>query len=449
MAATAELTSAGAVGRVEALNHDGWGVVRTGKAVFVAGALPGELIEYRIRRRQRSHDEAELLRVIEPSTDRVEPPCAHFGKCGGCALQHLSPDAQRGIKDQMLRETLRRIGKVEPEQWLEPLSGEPAGYRRRARLGARYVHAKQRSLVGFRERLSSYVAAIDRCHVLRAEVGELISDLSALVTSLSVPTRIPQIEVAVGDNATVLVLRTLSPLCTEDRAKLAAFEVRHGVRWLLQAGSPQQLEPVSGAEPDLWYELPEFDVRLHFQPADFIQINGGMNRRLVGRVVELLELTPESQVLDLFCGLGNFTLPLARRSAQVVGIEGEEGLVQRARDNAASNGLANARFAAANLAGEEAAERCLLLAQRLGGPYSHVLLDPPRTGAAEVLPTVARLAPRRLVYVSCHPGSLARDLAILVTAHGFRLRAAGIVDMFPHTSHVESVAVLDGPGCSA
>jgi 23S rRNA (uracil1939-C5)-methyltransferase len=195
--------------------------------------------------------------------------------------------------------------------------------------------------------------------------------------------------------------------------------------------------------------MPDFDVRLHFQPADFIQVNGDMNRRLVGRVVELLELTPEARVLDLFCGLGNFTLPMARRSAQVVGIEGEEGLVQRARDNAARNGLANASFAAANLAGEEAAERCLLLAQRLGGPYSHVLLDPPRTGAAEVLPTVARLAPRRLVYVSCHPGSLARDLAILVTAHGFRLRSAGIVDMFPHTSHVESVAVLDGPGYGA
>lgn len=445
-ASTAELTSAGTTGRVDALNHEGWGVVRAGKAVFIGGALPGELVEYRIRRRQRSHDEAELLRVIEPSADRVEPPCAHFGICGGCALQHLSPEAQRDMKDQMLRETLRRVGKVEPAQWLAPLAGEPQGYRRRARLGARFVHAKGRSLVGFRERLSSYVAAIDSCHVLRPEVGSIVSELSALVTSLSIPTRIPQIEVAVGDNATVLVMRTLSPLNADDRAKLVAFEQQHNVHWLLQAGSPRHLEPVSGEAPDLWYELPEFDVRLHFQPADFIQVNGPMNRSLVARVVELLELTPDSRVLDLYCGLGNFTLPLARRALQVVGLEGEEGLVQRARDNAVRNGLTNVHFATANLAGEGAAESCLSLAGQLGGAPSHVLLDPPRTGAVDVLPAVARLAPKRLVYVSCHPGTLARDLAILVTEHGFRLRSAGIVDMFPHTSHVESVAVLDGPG---
>lgn len=439
------MSETGTVGRVEALNHEGWGVVRAGKTVFVAGALPGEQVEYRVRRRQRSHDEAELLQVLEPSADRVEPPCAHFGKCGGCSLQHLSPAAQRQVKDGMLRETLRRIGKVEPARWLEPLAGEAAGYRRRARLGARYVHARGRALVGFREKMSSYVAAIDRCHVLQPQVGNLVSELSALVGSLSIPTRIPQVEVAVGDNATVLVLRILSPLAADDRAKLAAFEAAHGVRWLLQAGSPQALEPVTGDMPQLWYELPQFDLRLHFQPADFIQVNGQMNRLLVGRVVELLELSPQARVLDLFCGLGNFTLPLARRSAQVLGIEGDEALVQRARDNAARNGLANARFAAANLAGEGAAQRCLALAGSHEGPFSHVLLDPPRTGALEILPAVAHLAPRRVVYVSCHPGSLARDLAVLVGTHGFRLQAAGIVDMFPHTSHVESIAVLDGP----
>lgn len=443
------MSEAALVGRVEALNHEGWGVVRAGKTVFVAGALPGELVEYRVRRRRGSHDEALLVRVVEPSADRVEPPCPHFGTCGGCSLQHLSPAAQREVKARMLRETLRRIGKVEPAQWLAPLAGESSGYRRRARLGARYVKAKGRALVGFRERMSSYVAALDGCLVLRAPVDGLIRELSALVGSLSIPTRIPQVEVAVGDNATVLVLRILSPLTADDRARLAAFEVAHGVRWLLQAGSPQALEPLAGEAPELWYELPQFDVRLHFQPSDFIQVNGDMNRRLVGRVVELLQLSEQAQVLDLFCGLGNFTLPLARHSASVLGIEGEASLVQRARDNAARNGIGNARFAAADLAGEEAARRCLALAAQHGGRFSHLLLDPPRTGALDVLPAVARLAPRRVVYVSCHPGSLARDLGILVGEHGFTLQAAGIVDMFPHTSHVESVAVLDGPGESS
>lgn len=432
-------------GTVDSLNHDGWGVIRAGKVVFVAGALPGEVIEYRVRRRQRSHDEGELLRVLSTSADRVEPRCAHFGQCGGCALQHLSPGSQLSIKDSMLRETLRRVGKVEPERWLPPLAGEPWGYRRRARLGARYVFAKGRSLVGFRERLSSHVAALERCEVLDPRVGALLDELSLLVTSLSAPDRIPQIEVAVGDAAILLVMRTLSPLTEEDRGKLQAFGALHGVHWLLQPGGPDSLEPVGAAPPRLYYDLPGSGVRLHFEPADFIQVNGAMNRRLVERVLELLEPGPGDRVLDLYCGLGNFTLPIARRAGSVLGIEGEAGLVSRAAANAAANGIANATFAAADLSGPEAAQRCLGLARKQGVAWDRVLLDPPRTGAADVLPAVARLAPRRLVYVSCNPASLARDLGILVTAHGFRLREAGIVDMFPHTSHVESVAVLDGP----
>jgi 23S rRNA (uracil1939-C5)-methyltransferase len=429
--------------RVDDLNHDGWGVVRGGKTVFVAGALPGEMVEYRVRRRERSHDEAELLQVVESSPDRVEPECAHFRICGGCSLQHLAPASQLKIKDAMLRETLRRIGKVEPARWLAPLSGEPWGYRRRARLGARFVHAKGRSLVGFREKMSSYVADVQRCRVLAPPVGDLVGALSELVTKLSIPTRIPQIEVAAADNATVLVMRTLSPLSAEDRQLLREFARQHGVHWLLQAGRPDQLESLEGEAPQLWYALPEYDLRLSFKPADFIQVNGAMNQRLIAQVLELLALDADSQVLDLFCGLGNFTLPLARVTRTVVGIEGDAGLIERARANAIANGLNNTRFAVANLAGEEAVERCLALAQ--GGQYSHVLLDPPRTGAADVLSAIAKLGPRRLVYVSCHPGSLARDLGILVSEHGFSLAAAGIVDMFPHTSHVESVAVLDGP----
>ncbi|HUG73059.1 MAG TPA: 23S rRNA (uracil(1939)-C(5))-methyltransferase RlmD [Steroidobacteraceae bacterium] len=433
-----------ATGRVDALNHDGWGVVRgAGKVTFVAGALPGELVEYRTRRRERSHDEAELVAVLEPAPDRIEPHCAHYGVCGGCSLQHLAPQSQQQVKDAQLRETLRRVGKVEPQEWLPPLAGHPWGYRRRARLGARYVHSKGRSLVGFREKMSSFVAEVEHCPVLRPEVGRLIGELSRLVTSLSIPTRIPQIEVAVGDELTVLVVRVLEPPTPADRDLLLAFEQAHGLRILLQAGRPDSLEPLSGGQPSLWYGLPDYGLKLAFEPADFIQVNGAMNQLLINRVLELLAVDAQSVVLDLFCGLGNFTLPLATRARRVVGIEGEAGLIGRARANATANGLSNVQFHVANLAGVDAAERCLALSG--GSGYSHVLIDPPRTGALDVLPALARLAPRRLAYVSCHPGSLARDLAILVTEHGFSLRHAGIVDMFPHTSHVESVAILDGP----
>jgi 23S rRNA (uracil1939-C5)-methyltransferase len=444
MARTREALIETGTGRVEDLNHEGWGVVKAGKTVFVAGALPGETVEYRIRRRERSHDEAELLRVIEASPQRVTPGCAHFGVCGGCSLQHLAPDAQRSIKDNMLRESLRRIGKVEPDRWLAPLHGESWAYRRRARLGARFVHAKGRSLVGFRENMSSYVADVEHCRVMASPAGELIGELSKLLTRLSIPTRVPQIEVAAGDNTTVLVMRTLSPLSAADRQLMLEFAHQHGVHWLLQAGRPDQLEPLEEGAPGLWYELPDHGLRLAFEPTDFIQVNGDVNRRLIAQVLTELQLDARSVVLDLFCGLGNFTLPMARTAGSVVGIEGDAGLIARARSNAEANGLANARFGVANLAGPEAVDRCLALAG--SEKYTHVLLDPPRTGAADLLPAIARLAPRRVVYVSCHPGSLARDLGILVTDHGFSLRAAGIVDMFPHTSHVESVAVLDGPG---
>jgi 23S rRNA (uracil1939-C5)-methyltransferase len=414
-----------------------------GKTVFVAGALPGELVEYRVRRRERNHDQAELLSVLEAAPDRITPRCAHFGVCGGCALQHLDHASQLEVKDRELREALRRIGKVEPAGWLSPLSGDPWGYRRRARLGARFVHARGRSLVGFREKMSSYVADVERCEVLRPEIGGLVGELGRLVSMLSIPERIPQIEVAVGDNGTVLVIRVLSAPSMTDRDKLAQFERDHDLRILLQAGRPDELEPLSGPRPELWYELPAYGLRLALEPADFIQVNGAMNRMLIDRVIELLEPAADSRVLDLFCGLGNFTLPLARRAAQVTGIEGDAGLIARARQNAVRNGITNAMFQVANLAGEEAVDRCLALAGSEG--FSHVLLDPPRTGAVDVLPALARIAPRRIVYVSCHPGSLARDLGILVAQHGYTLQSAGIVDMFAHTSHVESVAVLDGP----
>jgi 23S rRNA (uracil1939-C5)-methyltransferase len=407
----------------------------------VAGALPGERVSFRRRGFHRSHDEADLLEVLSSAPERVVPGCAHFGVCGGCALQHLAPEAQLRVKQQELLDTLQRIGGLVPPRVLEPVTGKIWGYRRRARLGARYVTARQRSLVGFRERTSSFVAALDSCPVLVPEAGQLVTALSALATSLSVRTRLPQIEVAAGDGQLVFVLRLLDEPSAGDRELMLAFEREHGVRLLLQRKGPDVLESLDGTQPELWYELPDFGVRLHFRPTDFVQVNGDTNRRMVARVVELLELTPESRVLDLFCGLGNFTLPLATRAASVLGIEGDAGLVERARHNARENGLGNVRFEVANLAGEGGEATC----QRLtadAGPFSHVLLDPPRTGAREVLASVARLAPKTIVYVSCHPGSLARDLQILTAEHGYRLAAAGIVDMFPHTTHVESVAVL-------
>jgi 23S rRNA (uracil1939-C5)-methyltransferase len=428
-------------GLVAALNHDGEGVVREGKTAFVAGALPGERVRFRRRSMHRSHDEADLLEVLTPSPERVVPGCPHFGICGGCALQHLDPAMQLQAKQRELLDTLLRVANLVPPQVLPAIEGPVWGYRRKARLGARYVTARERSLVGFRERTSSFVAALDSCPVLDPRVGQRILELSALATSLSVRKRLPQIEVAAGDNGVVLVLRLLDDATEADLEHLRAFERAHGIRLLIQRNGPDVLDALDGTPIDLWYELPDFDVRLHFRPTDFVQVNGETNRRLVSRVIELLGLTPASRVLDLFCGLGNFTLPIARRAGSVLGIEGDRGLVQRARDNAAANGLPNAHFEQANLAGEEGEATCRRLTEA-AGPFSHVLLDPPRTGAREVLASVARLAPGTIVYVSCHPGSLARDLGILTTEHGYRLAAAGVVDMFPHTSHVESVAVL-------
>lgn len=424
-------------GVVVALTHDGAGIVREAKAAFVPGALPGERIRFRRQRRHRQHDEAELLELLVPSTDRAVPRCAHFGVCGGCALQHMDPAAQLRAKQQELAENLARIGRVEPATWLEPLAGPVWQYRRRARLGAKFVSKRGRVLVGFRERQKPYIAALERCEILAAPLDALITPLSLLLTGLDARESIPQIEVAVADNATVLVFRNLKELSERDRVALAAFGVQYSVHVYLQPGGLDTVAPLDGKPATLEYQLPDESLRLEFQPTDFVQINGLLNRSLVARAVALLELRAEHRVLDLFCGLGNFTLPLARRVAEVVGIEGEAGLVARARHNAALNGLRNASFHVANLAEPNGG------AAALAGRFDRVLLDPPRAGALEVLPRLAELGAERMVYVSCHPGTLARDLGVLCHEHGYRLAAAGVVDMFPHTTHVESIAVLE------
>jgi 23S rRNA (uracil1939-C5)-methyltransferase len=421
-----------------ALTHEGEGVVHGGKTAFVAGALPGERVRFRRTRRHRQHDEGELLEVLEPSPERVTPRCPHFGVCGGCALQHLAPGAQLAAKEAQLMETLARVAQVTPRVRLAPLTGPVWGYRRRARLGAKFVRKKGRVVVGFRERAAPYVAELRSCAVLAAPVDELIAPLASLLGELSIREQLPQIEVAVAEDAAALVLRVLCRPTETDVARLEAFAAAHGVRLYLQPGGPGALEPLGpAAQQPLHYGLPRFGVELEFAPTDFIQVNAAVNAALVERAVQLLEPHPASSVLELFCGLGNFTLALARSAGRVVGIEGERLLIERARTNAARNAVDNVEFHRADLAAAPDAD-----VPWLRGPYSHVLLDPPRTGARAMLATLAGLAPQRLLYISCHPGSLARDLGVLVHQHGFALEAAGVVDMFPHTAHVESLALL-------
>jgi 23S rRNA (uracil1939-C5)-methyltransferase len=429
-------------GLVVDLTHEGEGVVREptagGKTVFVAGALPGERVSFRRRSFHKSHDEAELLEVHEASPARVTPRCAHFGVCGGCALQHLDPAAQIESKQKELAANLARIGNVQPAEWLPPLLGPHWNYRRRARLSSRYVTKKGRSLVGFREKQGKYVADVRRCEVLAEPVASLVEPLADLLTGMQRRESIPQIEVALSDGERVLVIRVLDTLPDPDLDQLREFERAHGLRILLQPGGLDSIVPLTPGPVDLHYRLDDFDLRLEFGPTDFVQVNAAINQSMVARAVELLEIGPGDRVLDLYCGLGNFTLPLARRAAAVVGIEGEAGLIARARANARLNGIDNVQFHVADLS----VAPDLTIPWMRGG-FDQVLLDPPRVGAREVLSAVAHLAPRRVVYISCHTGSLARDLGVLTHELGFRLRFAGVLDMFPHTTHVESIAVLD------
>jgi 23S rRNA (uracil1939-C5)-methyltransferase len=429
-------------GVVADLTHEGEGVVRggekSGKTVFIVGALPGERVSFRRHGFHKSHDEATLIEVLEASPDRVTPGCAHFGVCGGCAMQHLAPEAQIAIKQKELADNLERIGNVQPAEWLPPLLGPHWGYRRRARLSSRYVTKKGRSLVGFREKQGRYVADVLRCEVLAEPVGGLLAALGELITGLDIRESVPQVEVALSDGERVLVFRVLTAPTPADLERLRAFESAQKLRLLLQPGGLDTIAPLTPGPIDLHYLLPDFDLKLDFGPSDFVQVNAAINRAMVARAVELLEVGAKDRVLDLYCGLGNFTLPLARRVAQVTGVEGEATLIEKARANARANGIANADFHVADLS--VAPDRTI---PWLRGGYDAVLLDPPRVGAREVLSAVAHIAPRRVVYISCHTGSLARDLGVLCHELGFRLRAAGVLDMFPHTTHVESVAVLD------
>jgi len=417
------------------LTHDGQGVADIdGRRVFVPDALPGERVEIRLRKRRRKLVEAELVAVLEPSPSRVVPECEYFGRCGGCALQHLAHPTQVEFKQNVVAQALARIAQTEPEEWLPPVVGKPWQYRRRARLGVKYVPGKDRVLVGFRERAAPYITDMQRCPVLMPPLDGLLGELAELIAQSSVRDRLPQIEAAVADDATALVLRVLEAPSAADQEAFRAFGARHGIDIYLQRGGPGTVTPL-GAARTLRYRLEAFGLTLEFLPMDFVQVNPAVNAELVATALRLAAVESTDRVLDLYCGLGNFSLPLAQRAAELLGVEGEAGLVARAVRNAAANGIGNARFLTADLMASDWSF--------FRQPWDVVVLDPPRTGAEAPVAEMHRSMPRRIVYVSCHPATLARDARVLVTDLGYRLRTAGVFDMFPHTHHIEALALFE------
>ena len=423
---------------VDSLNFDGRGVGRKdGKTIFLEDAIPGESVRFRYHDKRRTYDTGRTLSVLRASQDRVVPRCVYFGTCGGCRLQHMEAAAQARAKQQIVAEALEHIGGFQPARWLDVVSGPIWHYRRRARLSARLVPKKGGLLLGFREKRSSYITNLDSCLTLRAEVSSLLPELRELIAGLSCPHRVPQIEVAVGDNATAFVIRHLEVLTEADRGILSRFSANHGIHLYLQPNvvdSIELLHPVDACV--LEYGLPEFGLSLEFLPTDFVQVNDAVNRRMVSQAVALLDAQRGDRILDLFCGLGNFTLPLARRAQQVTGIDADAALIDRARGNALKNKIENVVFAQADLYDDSAGYR------PWDGDYNKLLLDPPRTGAIEAVKSLRDPYPTHILYVSCYPATLARDGRYLVDALGYRLQAAGVVDMFPHTSHVETMALF-------
>jgi 23S rRNA (uracil1939-C5)-methyltransferase len=438
---------------VESLDLEAQGVAHNvaGKVVFVEDALPGEQVRVQVTRRKNNWEQATMTALRRESSQRVVPRCPHFGTCGGCKMQHLHIGAQVATKQRALEDGLWHLGKVKAERILRPIEGPAWGYRYRARLSVRFVAKKGKVLVGFHERKSSFVADMDSCEVLPPHVSALLLPLRVLVAAMDQRDRLPQIELAIGDAVTALVLRHLEPLTDADLELLRAFAAEHGVQWWLQPKGPDTVRRLDEGGPELAYALPEFGITMPFRPTDFTQVNPHINRVLVARALRLLDVRADERVIDWFCGLGNFTLPIATRAREVLGIEGSEALVQRARENAGVNGLAaKASFAARNLFELTAAD----LADH--GDADKWLVDPPREGAFALAKALAELhadpalppgfaAPKRIVYVSCNPATLARDAGLLVHQAGYRCVAAGAVNMFPHTAHVESIAVFDRP----
>ena len=418
------------------LTHDGQGVADLGeRRVFIPGVLPGEHIRVSPRRRRRQYHEADLIELIEASPSRVEPPCEYFGLCGGCAVQHLSYEAQVAFKENVLKEAFSRIASVEPDLWLPPILGPEWNYRRRARLGVRYVKGKGRVLVGFKERATRYVTDMGSCRVLVEPLDVFPGVLSEVISESSLHSRLPQAELVAGEDALAIVLRVLEEPTKKDIALFSDISSKWQTDIYLQRGGPGSILALnSESTRQLSYSLNDFELMLHFNPIDFIQVNAEVNVGLVRQVLNLLQVQPTDRVLDLYCGLGNFSLPLARHASKVLGIEGDAGLVSRAANNARLNRLDNTSFMVCDLNQSEW--------QFMNESWDIVLLDPPRSGAQSIIQQMSSVTPRRIAYVSCHPATLARDTKELI-AQGYHMTAAGIADMFPHTHHVEAIAIFE------
>ena len=425
---------------IESLDHEGRGIAHAdGKVIFVEGALTGERVTYSSYRKKNNFEQAQVEKILKQSFMRVQPKCPVFGVCGGCSMQHLDARAQVAVKQRVLEDNLQRIGKVKPETMLPAIYGQPWGYRQRARLSVRHVLKKEKTLVGFREKNGKYVADMQHCEILTPKIAGLLPLLGELNEKFTRRDIIPQIEVAVGEYVDVLVLRILDALTPADEALIREFADTHQVQFWTQTKGPETVKPFYPPDaPKLSYSLPEFGITMPFAPTEFTQVNSDMNRLMVGRAMRLLDPHPGERIADFFCGLGNFTLPIACSGAQVTGIEGSDALVKRAIRNAEYNGLtANTEFRAMNLFGmnEDALSRL--------GRFDKWLVDPPRDGAIELMKSISdETAPRRIVYVSCSPATLARDAEVLVHVKGYRLKKAGVMNMFPQTSHVESIAVF-------
>ncbi|MCP5014356.1 MAG: 23S rRNA (uracil(1939)-C(5))-methyltransferase RlmD [Ketobacter sp.] len=424
--------------QITALSHDGRGIGRIeGKTVFVDSALPSETVKFVYTQKRGKFDEGRTVEVLQPSVERVQPQCAQAHLCGGCSLQHMEPQAQIAMKQGVLMEQLQHFGELQPEEVLAPLTGPIYGYRRKARLGVKYVAKKESVLVGFREKRNSFLAEIDQCHVLAEEVGLKFPELKQLVMSLQARSTLPQIEVAKGDDAVAIIVRHMEPLTDQDQAAILSFCQQHNLQLYLQPGGNDTVHKVwPEGEARLSYSLPEFGLNMKFHPTDFTQVNQDINQDMIRMAMDFMDIQPGERILDLFCGLGNFTLPLATKAAEVVGVEGDDAMVVRGRENAEHNGLNNVSFYGADLTKP-------FDDQPWGrGGFDKILIDPPRSGALEIVSKMTVFKPKRIVYVSCNPATLARDAGEL-KKQGYKLLKAGVMDMFPHTTHVESIAVFE------
>ncbi|HQT25044.1 MAG TPA: 23S rRNA (uracil(1939)-C(5))-methyltransferase RlmD [Burkholderiales bacterium] len=426
---------------IESLDHEGRGVAHVeGKALFVEGALPGEIVDYSVFKKKPKVEFANVSKMFRESPFRVDPKCANFGVCGGCSMQHLDASAQVAVKQRVLEDALWHIGRVKPECILPAIHGPYWEYRHRARFSVKYVEKKGKVLVGFNEKKTRYVTDMDGCEVLPRRISMLIPHLKEMITSLSIRARLPQIEVASGEEADIMVFRILDPLTGNDEESIRAFSEEHRVNVFLQPKGIDSIRPFHPTEPGiLHYSLPEYGIDMPFRPSDFTQVNFSINRVLVKRAITLLSPSKNDRIADLFCGIGNFTLALAKHCGEVVGVEGSLQLVERARENAERNGITNAKFIEADLFETKASRLDEL------GQFDKMLIDPPRAGAHALVESLGGHSPSRIVYVSCDPATLARDAGILVHSKGYRLKSAGVINMFPHTSHVESIALFELP----